>query len=53
MDLEDQARIIARAHGGRGPNTEYLYNTTAHLKQLGIHDTELDWLVDRVRQMCG
>jgi len=37
----------------RGPNTEYLYNTTAHLKQLGIHDTELDWLVDRVRQMCG
>jgi cation transport protein ChaC len=53
MDLEDQARIIARAHGGRGPNTEYLFNTTAHLKQLGIDDPELDWLVDRVRQMCG
>lgn len=53
MDLEEQARIIARAHGGRGPNTEYLYNTTAHLKQLGIHDPELDWLVTRVRQMCG
>ncbi|MGM0660437.1 MAG: gamma-glutamylcyclotransferase [Pseudomonadota bacterium] len=53
MDLEEQARIIARAHGGRGPNTEYLYNTTTHLKQLGIHDAELDWLVDRVRQMCG
>jgi len=53
MDLETQAQIIARAHGGRGPNSEYLYNTTAHLKQLGIHDTELDWLVDRVRHMCG
>lgn len=53
MALETQAGIIAGAHGGRGPNSEYLYNTTAHLKQLGIHDPELDWLVDRVRGMCG
>lgn len=53
LDLEEQARIIARATGGRGPNTEYLYNTTAHLEELGISDTELDWLVTRVRQICG
>lgn len=53
LDLEEQAQIIARAVGGRGPNTEYLFNTTAHLKQLGIHDKELDWLVRRVRHLCG
>jgi cation transport regulator ChaC len=27
LDLEAQARIIATATGGRGPNDEYLYNT--------------------------
>ncbi|MEL7253334.1 MAG: gamma-glutamylcyclotransferase [Pseudomonadota bacterium] len=50
---EEQAQIIARAVGGRGPNTEYLYNTTAHLTELGIEDAELDWLVSRVRQIVG
>lgn len=53
IKLEEQAQIIARAVGGRGPNTEYLYNTTAHLKELGIEDEELDWLVRRVRQIVG
>ena len=52
LDLEEQAGIIARAVG-RGPNTEYLYNTADHLRQLGIHDKELDWLVRRVRHICG
>lgn len=31
LDLEEQADIIARAVGGRGPNTEYLFNTADHL----------------------
>lgn len=53
LDLEEQAVIIARAVGGRGPNTEYLYNTADHLEQLGIHDKELTWLVRRVRHICG
>ena len=53
LPLEDQARIIARAIGGRGPNTEYLFNTAAHLGELGIPDPQLDWLVDRVRALCG
>ena len=53
LDLEHQARIIARAHGGRGPNTEYLYNTEAHLRELGLGDRELDWLVQRVRALRG
>jgi len=49
LPLEEQARIIARALGGRGPNTEYLYNTVAHLAGLGIVDEDLDWLARRVR----
>lgn len=53
FDLETQARMIARATGGRGPNAEYLYNTAAHLAGLGIGDPDLDWLVSRVRTIRG
>lgn len=53
MPLEEQAEIIARAVGGRGPNTEYLYNTTQHLAELGIPDAELQWLADRVRHIAA
>ena len=52
MDLEKQAQIIARAVGGRGPNTEYLWNTAAHLAELGIEDADLQWLAARVRDIC-
>ena len=48
LDLEEQARIIATAVGGRGPNREYLFNTHAHLARLGIRDAEIDWLVSRL-----
>ena len=51
LDLETQAQIIAVAVGGRGPNTEYLWNTVAHLRELGIEDAELVWLSDRVRAL--
>ncbi len=53
MPLEEQAQIIARAVGGRGPNTEYLHNTVAQLRQLGIEDGDLEWLDARVRAICG
>lgn len=53
MPLEEQARIIARATGGRGPNDEYLHNTAAHLEELGIGDPDLVWLSRRVRGLGG
>lgn len=53
LPLEEQAQIIARAVGGRGPNTEYLYNTADHLSELGIKDSDLDWLATRVRQITA
>ena len=48
LSLEDQARIIATATGGRGSNRDYLNATAAHLTELGIADPDLDWLVARV-----
>ena len=51
LEREEQARIISGAHGGRGSNCEYLANTAGHLADLGLHDSDLDWLNDRVRQL--
>lgn len=51
MPLEEQAQIIATAVGGRGPNTEYLFNTADHLAELGLADDDLDWLAARVRAL--
>ena len=48
MALEDQAQIIARAVGGRGPNRDYLFATAEHLAELGIADPDLTWLAARV-----
>ena len=51
--LEKQAQIIAQAVGGRGPNTEYLFNTADHLTDLGIKDADMEWLVNRVRALTA
>jgi cation transport protein ChaC len=51
LSLEEQAQIIAAACGGRGPNCEYLFNTSDHLASLGIGDTDLVWLAARVREI--
>jgi glutathione-specific gamma-glutamylcyclotransferase len=52
LDREEQARIIASAVGGRGPNRDYLWSTAAHLADLGIADAELEWLSTRVRALA-
>jgi cation transport protein ChaC len=53
LDPEEQARIIARASGGRGSNRDYLFATAEHLRALGIADAGLEWLAARVRALCG
>lgn len=50
LPLEEQAGIIATAVGDRGPNTEYLHNTTSHMETLGIVDDDMAWLSKRVRE---
>jgi cation transport protein ChaC len=51
LDLDEQARIIAEAVGGRGANRDYLWSTAAHLAELGIADPDLEWLAARVRAL--
>ena len=51
IDLEEQAQIIACAVGGRGPNTEYLWNTVSKIERLGLPDPDLAWLAKRVREL--
>ncbi len=51
LALAEQARIIAQARGGRGPNDEYLHLTHRHLAELGIEDAELAALDRMVRQI--
>ncbi|MCF6234028.1 MAG: gamma-glutamylcyclotransferase [Rhodobacteraceae bacterium] len=53
LALEEQAHIIARAKGQRGPNDEYLYNTASHLAGIGLDDPDLDWLANRVRALTA
>jgi cation transport protein ChaC len=53
LPLEEQAQIMAQAVGGRGPNSEYLYNTADHLATLGLHDPALEWLATRVREITA
>ena len=36
------AAAIARGVGQMGPNREYLLNTVAHLRAMGVRDTGLD-----------
>ncbi len=51
LDLEATARLIATSCGERGPNCDYLINTHAHLRALGIRDQALEALVRRVEAL--
>lgn len=53
LPLADQAKIIALAVGGRGPNWEYLHNTVAHIHELGLFDADLQWLDQHVKALRG
>jgi cation transport protein ChaC len=52
LTLQDQAAVIARAAGPRGPNAEYLLNTVASLEALGLHDPDLVTLADLVKGLA-
>ena len=48
LTLNEQAKIIADAKGGRGPNDEYLYSTRNKIAELGITDDEIECLYTKV-----
>lgn len=49
LSAEDQAAIIARAEGPAGTNRDYLLNTVRSLHDLGLEDSGLFDLAERVR----
>ena len=51
IPLLEQAEIITAAHGGRGPNSEYLFSTMEHLRLLELVDQDLEWLDGKVREL--
>lgn len=53
MDLKAQARIIAHAIGGRGPNVDYLFNTVTALDRNGVEDLDMQALTRQVRALVA
>ena len=52
LALEEVARIIAVAVGGRGTGRDYLANTVRHLEELGIDDGPLHRLQEQVAALA-
>ena len=48
LSVEEMARLLAVAVGGRGTGREYLANTVRHLEELGIRDRLLHQIAARV-----
>ncbi len=44
LPLEHQRDIVRHAVGQSGRNPEYVLNTAAHLRELGISDKGVEWL---------
>lgn len=53
LEIEKAAHHIAFAEGRRGACRDYLANTAAHARALGIHDAYLEELVERVSHLRG
>src|SRR3954463_6360756 len=52
LSVEEAARLLAVAKGGRGTGREYLANTVRHLAELGIRDALLHRIAARVAQLA-
>ena len=48
LTLDEQAKIIAAANGGRGSNYEYLYSTRNKLAELKLNDPDIELLYKKV-----
>ncbi|QIB36205.1 gamma-glutamylcyclotransferase [Ancylobacter pratisalsi] len=48
LSPDERLHLIRQGHGVGGPNTDYVNATARHLAELGIRDTEMDWLTQRL-----
>jgi len=51
LDTSEAARVVNEAEGQSGPNDAYVFNTLAHLKEMGIRDHWLEAVVDEVERL--
>ena len=51
LEVTEAARIVHSAVGQSGPNDAYVFNTLAHLRQMGIRDQWLEQVVDEVERL--
>lgn len=48
LERNELARLVQQGVGVSGANPEYVRNTQNHLRELGIRDATLEWLIDRL-----
>jgi cation transport protein ChaC len=53
LDADTVARHLADGEGVLGRARDYLFDTAAHLRELGIRDRALESIEARVRALCG
>lgn len=53
LDAETMARYLARGEGPLGRCCDYLFDTVAHLRDMGIRDRRMEALEARVRALAG
>ncbi|OCJ03002.1 gamma-glutamylcyclotransferase [Rhizobium sp. AC44/96] len=51
LDAHAAARIVHEAQGQSGPNDAYVFNTLAHLEEMGIRDHWLEQVVGEVERL--
>ena len=50
LSREKLLEHVRGRHGRSGANSEYVFNTVRHLRELGLRDAVLEWLADRLRE---
>jgi len=53
LGTETMARYLARGEGPLGRCCDYLFDTVAHLRDMGIHDRRMEALAQRVRILAS
>jgi len=48
LSLEEQLHFVRQGHGRSGANPQYVSETVKHMRELGIRDEALEWLVARL-----
>jgi len=51
LDLHSRARLVAQGIGGRGRCLDYIANTLAHMRELGVRDPHLEHVLRAARSL--